>query len=56
MRAKTEDGTRTLMKGDETVEPVKLLADKPLFIYRRHANSTLQQFIEEEIEPDTTFL
>ena len=46
----------SLMKGDEVVEPVELIADKSLFIYRRHTDSTLQQFIEEEIEPDTTFL
>lgn len=44
------------MKGDEVVEAVELLADKSLLIYRRHADHALQQFIEEEIEPDTTFL
>ena len=44
------------MKGDETVESVKLLADELLFIYRRHTDLTLQQFIEEEIEPDTALL
>ena len=39
----------TLMKGDKVIDPVKLLADKSLFVYRRHTDPALQQFIEEEI-------
>ena len=46
----------SLMKGDKVIDPVKLLADKSLFVYRRHTDPALQQFIEEEIEPDTAFL
>lgn len=44
------------MKGDEGVESVELFTNELLFSYRRHTNFALQQFIEEEIEPDAALL
>lgn len=51
MRAKTEDGTRTLMKGDEGVELGKVLAKLLLLYRRRNRNAQLHHLVFGDVEP-----
>ena len=51
MRAEAEDGTHTLMKGDETVKTGEVLANLLLFYCRRNRNTQLHHLVLGDVEP-----
>ena len=49
MRAKAEDGTHTLMKGDEVVEDRKITGNGDLLSQRRKQHKTFQSVLVADI-------